>query len=215
VVFRTKCSSCHTFGKGEHVGPDLKGVTDRRSRQWLVPWIRSSARVIRTGDPTGVELFRRFREQRMPDHDLTDDEIGALLDYLEADGPEADAKKAIRRADQATEDDVKAGERLFFGRTKLSSGGLACAACHSVSVYSQLGGTFAPDLSRAFSSYYDTALDQMLKAAVPARGSRLHSTSVTNEESFAVRAFLRAVSTSQARSTGTLARNTTGQTTPP
>jgi hypothetical protein len=110
---------------------------------------------------------------------------------------------------------VKAGERLFFGRTTLSTGGLACAACHSVWAYAQLGGTFAPDLSRAFSSHYDTALDQMLKAAVPARGSRLHSRSVTNEESFAVRAFLRAVSSRQSRSTGTLAHNTTGQTTPP
>jgi cytochrome c2 len=27
-----KCSGCHTYGKGEKVGPDLKGVADRCSR---------------------------------------------------------------------------------------------------------------------------------------------------------------------------------------
>lgn len=194
ALFKTKCSSCHTFGKGARVGPDLKGVTQRRSRRWLVAWIKSSASVISTGDPTAVALFRQFRQQRMPDHDSSDAEIGALIDYLNADGPEADEEKAIRRADQASEEDVKIGERLFFGRAPLSDGGLACAACHNLSTYSGLGGTLAPDLSRAFLSYHDTALDRKLRTARLPSASSSHSTSVTEAESLALRAFLRAVS---------------------
>src|SRR5262245_19774725 len=72
TVFKTKCSSCHTFGKGDLVGPDLKGATDRHPRSWLIAWIRSSESVIRRGDRAGLALFRQYRQQRMPDHELSD-----------------------------------------------------------------------------------------------------------------------------------------------
>src|SRR5262245_66136275 len=89
TIFNTKCSSCHTFGKGVRVGPDLKHVTDRHPRPWLIAWIKSSATVIASGDPIAIALFRSFKEQRMPDHDLSDAQIGELLDFLAADGPDA------------------------------------------------------------------------------------------------------------------------------
>src|SRR4029450_2119355 len=34
-TFTRVCSACHTFGKGSLIGPDLKGVTNRRTRAWL------------------------------------------------------------------------------------------------------------------------------------------------------------------------------------
>jgi mono/diheme cytochrome c family protein len=208
-LFKTKCSSCHTFGKGERIGPDLKGVTERRSREWLIAWIRSSETVIRSGDPTAVALFREFRQQRMPEHPLSDVELGALVDYLAASGPEADEQKAIRRAHQASAEDVRLGERLFFGRAPLSGNGLACAACHALATRTGLGGTLAADLSTAFSRYHDTALDQMLTRAGPSRSPLLHSTSVTDQESLALRAFLRAVSlASQPGVSGVVPRDT-------
>src|SRR5216683_5702147 len=51
MIFRKRCTACHTFGKGIKVGPDLKGVTDRRNRDWLLKFIRSSSTVIQSGDP--------------------------------------------------------------------------------------------------------------------------------------------------------------------
>src|SRR5689334_5585847 len=59
TLFKTKCSSCHTFGKGDRVGPDLKGVTERHSREWLIPWIRSSETLIRRGDRAAIALFKK------------------------------------------------------------------------------------------------------------------------------------------------------------
>jgi hypothetical protein len=41
-LFSRQCSSCHTIGKGDLVGPDLNGVTGRRDRAWLARFIRSS-----------------------------------------------------------------------------------------------------------------------------------------------------------------------------
>ncbi len=38
------------------MGPDLKGVNDRRKRDWLVKFIHGSSIVIKSGDPTAVCL---------------------------------------------------------------------------------------------------------------------------------------------------------------
>ena len=141
----------------------------------------------------------------MPDHDLSDAEIGELVDYLGAGGPATDEQKALRRADAATGDDVKIGEQLFYGRAQLSEGGLACAACHSLSAHSRLGGTLAPDLSRAFTRYFDTALDRTLRTASRTTVSPLHARRVTEDESFALRAFLRVVSLGGRSAAGALA----------
>src|SRR5689334_22472700 len=66
-IFNQRCTSCHTFGKGVKVGPDLKGVNERRTRPWLLKFIRSSQGFIKEGDPIATGLFDQFRRQRMPD----------------------------------------------------------------------------------------------------------------------------------------------------
>src|SRR5262245_30101148 len=164
AVFTTRCSGCHTFGQGVRVGPDLKGATDRHPREWLIAWVRSSEKLIQSGDPAAAALFRQYKQLRMPDHaDLSDAEIGALIDYLAANGPEAERQAQIRPADAASPEDVKRGEQLFYGRAALASGDLACAACHALSREPLLGGTLAPDLTDVFRRYRDRALDQRLK----------------------------------------------------
>jgi mono/diheme cytochrome c family protein len=190
VLFKTKCSGCHTYGKGDHVGPDLKGATDRHSRPWLIAWIRSSERVIRDGDPDAVALFRKYGQQRMPDHELTDAQITALLDYLAAGGPAADERQRIRPAASATREEIALGQRLFFGQTRLASGGLACAGCHSIAKHGGIGGSLGADLSDVYARYLDWALDRKLRQAAS------HSAGVAEPESLALRAFLRTVSDS-------------------
>jgi len=36
ATFNGRCTACHTYGKGIKVGPDLKGVNQRRKREWLL-----------------------------------------------------------------------------------------------------------------------------------------------------------------------------------
>ena len=67
ATFSKRCTACHTYGKGIKVGPDLKGVTERRKRDWLLKFIHASSRVIKSGDATAVSLFAQFKQQRMPD----------------------------------------------------------------------------------------------------------------------------------------------------
>jgi mono/diheme cytochrome c family protein len=196
VVFKTKCASCHTFGNGDRVGPDLKGVTSRHPRAWLIAWIRSSETQIRLNDPVAVALFRKYEQQRMPDHELSDAQIGALLDYLEAGGPAVEKPRLALAAD-ANPDVVELGRRLFVGEARLAAGALACVFCHSLSRETRLGGTLAPDLSDVYTRYLDWALDRRLRRACLARATPASSSRVDDRESLALRAFLRRVATSR------------------
>src|ERR1051325_7313467 len=87
ALFSRKCSACHTYGNGDRPRPDLKGVTTRREREWLLSWIRSSQRLIDSGDPTANALYTKFKHERMPDQALAPDDIAALIDFLAAGGP--------------------------------------------------------------------------------------------------------------------------------
>ncbi len=53
---RKKCVACHTMGKGALVGPDLKGVTERRPREWLVQWIAAPDAMVAKKDPYAIKL---------------------------------------------------------------------------------------------------------------------------------------------------------------
>src|SRR5262249_54191159 len=48
AIFNRRCTACHTYGKGIKVGPDLKGVTERRKHDWLVKFIHASSSVIKS-----------------------------------------------------------------------------------------------------------------------------------------------------------------------
>lgn len=201
TLYTNKCTSCHTFGKGDRVGPDLKGVTDRHSRAWLLAWIRSSEKVIRSGDPAAVALFQKYRSERMPDHDLSDAQVGALIDYLAAGGPEADARRQVREANSATSEEVMQGRRLFYGQERLAGGALACASCHSLSKQRALGGSLAPDLTQAYTRFWDKALNlRLVRACMPGAGAPREQRRVTDKESLALRAFLRTVNLDELKS---------------
>jgi len=190
TTFARKCTSCHTFGKGILVGPDLKGVTDRHKREWLISWITSSETLIRTGDRQATALFAKFK-QRMPDQSLSAADIQALLDYFAADGPEADARKKERWADTATAAEIEAGRLLFTGERVLVNGGGSCSSCHRLGEAVAAGGTLGPDLSAAFARYQDKGLATLLtRGCFPRAISTSDAAIVTDDESFALRAFL-------------------------
>jgi len=192
ALFRARCSGCHTFGKGNVIGPDLKGVTNRRSRPWLTAWIKSSAALIRRGDPAAKALFLTFKQQRMPDQDLSDAQIETLLDLFEAGGPDAGQPRFTPAAD-ARPDDVDLGRSLFFGGRRLASGGVACVFCHTVSTDTSLGGSFAPDLAAVFTRYFDGELDRRLRRSCVLDPAAPRLSRVDDRESLALRAFLRSI----------------------
>jgi cytochrome c2 len=196
ATFTRKCASCHTVGHGVLVGPDLEGATERHTREWLIAWIGSSESLIRAGDPAATALFNRFKRQRMPDQSLTSGELSALVDYLASGGPDADALKRQRKVDTATPVEIEMGRSLFVGQRALANGGAACFACHRIGESAGAGGTLGPDLSSAYARYRDRGMTDLLASgcfprARPSLALAPVRASLTDDESFALKAFLR------------------------
>ena len=74
-VFNAKCSACHTIGGGRRVGPDLSGLTDRRSGEWINKFIISPQSVISGGDAVAKALLAEYSNIMMPDQALSDSEL--------------------------------------------------------------------------------------------------------------------------------------------
>lgn len=107
ALFRTTCAACHTMDQNL-VGPALKGVTERRETEWLYSFIRNSQAMIQDGDPLAVELFEKFNKVPMPPHNMTDDEIASILDYIEGASKEAEAAAA-----EAAANPIKRPEEFY------------------------------------------------------------------------------------------------------
>jgi len=191
ATFGKRCTACHTYGKGIKVGPDLKGVTQRRKREWLLKFIQGSSRVIKSGDPTALQLFAEFKQQRMPDwSDLSEKQVNDILDYIDIGGP--DIKPADERnAELASAAEIELGRRLFTGDERLRYGSLACSSCHSVHGIS-LGGRLGPDLTRTYYKFQDRALTEFLRhPCFQWKGAGDGTHYLSAKESFALKAFLR------------------------
>lgn len=166
ALFEQRCYSCHNVGDGNKIGPDLKGVTERRKKGWLQSFILSPATLNSQGDPTATELFKQFAPAIMPDQTLTPaqiDEILALIaDLSQKNQNFAPTGAALSRAVVAS--DVQAGHQLFTGSKALSNGGTACISCHSMKDIGALGGgMLGPDLTLANARYRDPELISILR----------------------------------------------------
>jgi len=197
AIFGKRCTACHTFGKGVKVGPDLKGVTDRRKREWLLKFVHASSLVIKSGDPIATQLFSEFKQQRMPDWtDLSDKQINDILDYLSIGGPDI---KPLDEHDAATATsaDIENGRKFFYGEAKFQFGAQACANCHAVQSGLR-GGNLGRNLNDAYFRFQDGALTLFLRQPCFQWDTGV-STDVylTPKESFAIKSFLRNVAVQQ------------------
>jgi protein SCO1 len=97
-VFQSRCSACHTIGKGDAVGPDLAGVTTRRERDWLIRYLKMPDQMLAENDPIAVALFAKYKNVPMPNLRLSDGEIAALLSFMEAQGGAAPPREGPEAA---------------------------------------------------------------------------------------------------------------------
>lgn len=101
-MFRSRCSVCHTIGKGDGLGPDLLDVVERRDRDWLVRWLKSPATLLEQKDPIALSLFENFGRLPMPDVKLTDFDIENLLRYMQEQSQQIKARAAARQLQQSS-----------------------------------------------------------------------------------------------------------------
>tara|TARA_B100001971_G_scaffold111191_1_gene102173 strand:- start:119638 stop:120051 length:414 start_codon:yes stop_codon:yes gene_type:complete len=92
--FTKNCATCHTIGGGDKIGPDLAGVTERRSEEWLIKYIQYPIGMMQGDeeeegyekpDPIAAALWETYKPQMMAEQALEEDQIKKLLTYLKTE----------------------------------------------------------------------------------------------------------------------------------
>jgi nitrite reductase (NO-forming) len=81
LAFESKCLACHTIGAGKKLGPDLAGVTKRRSNAWLARWLKEPEKMLQS-DADAKALLKEHNNIPMPNQSLSDAEIKQYIDYF-------------------------------------------------------------------------------------------------------------------------------------
>jgi mono/diheme cytochrome c family protein len=201
ALFQKDCSSCHTIGGGDRVGPDLKGVTDRSGVDAVRQFIAAPDKVIAAGDPKITALVKKFHGVKMPNFGLAADQVDALVAYLQAQsgGAKPGGAGGATTTPAAT-GDAAAGRKLFTGATTLAHGGPACISCHSIAGAGALGGgRVGPDLTKAFAKYGGTngVVSVLGTIAFPTMVPVYKGHALTRQEQANLAAFLQTTSAKQ------------------
>jgi cytochrome oxidase Cu insertion factor (SCO1/SenC/PrrC family)/cytochrome c2 len=85
ALFKKMCAPCHTIGVGDRVGPDLRGVTERREKPWLEEFIQNPSKMRAKKDPTALALAAEYPAVRMPAVGLAPADAADLISYLETE----------------------------------------------------------------------------------------------------------------------------------
>jgi mono/diheme cytochrome c family protein len=166
-IFDEKCQGCHTIGGGKTVGPDLKGVTDKRDRDWLIRFITSPEQLIEQGDLTAKQLVEEYG-MPMPDLGLSDDDAEEVLAYVEMQsGGEASSPSPEQNTDGTpvlSSGDAGKGKDIFTGSISLKNGGIACISCHNIGGVGAFGGgAMGGDLTEIYSALGESSLTPLLE----------------------------------------------------
>ncbi len=167
AIFEKTCYSCHSIGTGKKTGPDLKGVTGRRTKQWLHAFIASPSTMKGKGDVTAVGLFNEFAPTVMPDQALTPQQVDAILtmidDYTKSNKTFIPSGAGLKRP--VTKADIGRGLDYFTGARSLRNGGPPCISCHSIEGLGVFGGgSLGPDLTQVNIRFRDPELIVSLRS---------------------------------------------------
>jgi len=205
VLFNQVCVACHTIGGGKLIGPDLANVQQRRPREWLLRFIKSSKSVIDSGDPYAVARFEEFNNIPMPDNNFSDAQIMNILGYIAANSPGGGVDDKTAQGDAepdlfsqpATEENVRSGEALFVGTKRLANRGPTCISCHNIKYDGAMsGGGLAKDLTDSHSRLSGAGVTGMIRSSpYPVMKQAFEDTPITDQELFDLTAFLAHVDT--------------------
>ncbi len=98
-LFQTHCTACHSLDS-RLVGPALKGVTDRRSKDWIKQFVKNSTEFIKK-DADAKKIFEEFKIPMTSfEGTLSDSDIDNIIAFLE----KGEVKKTENAAPPAGQD---------------------------------------------------------------------------------------------------------------
>ena len=82
-LFKANCTSCHKLNK-KLIGPALSEVTEKRTNEWLIAWIRDNATLRASGDKDAIAIYEEYNGSVMNTFpQFTDEDINNILAYIE------------------------------------------------------------------------------------------------------------------------------------
>jgi cytochrome c2 len=141
-------------GGGRLTGPDLKNVTQRKDRDWIIEFLQSPQAMMDRGDAYALKLKEEARDVVMPTiNGMSPARAELLLSMIEAESKLPKSQfTGLQISDRPfTPQDIALGRDIFTGRKKLANGGPACISCHTLNQAAAFGGgRLGPDLSKVY-----------------------------------------------------------------
>ncbi|HRI22455.1 MAG TPA: PQQ-dependent sugar dehydrogenase [Panacibacter sp.] len=79
--FNQYCSGCHNF-RQDAIGPQLSGITTRKSVDWLEHFIKNPQQIISSGDAHAQEVFKKYKVP-MPSFDMLNEaQLNGIIAFL-------------------------------------------------------------------------------------------------------------------------------------
>jgi mono/diheme cytochrome c family protein len=82
TLFSNNCEPCHSPGGDIIVGPGLKGILERRSVDWLIPWVQNSQKVILSSKPYALKVHKPYGQLAKHQFQLTSNQVKSILFYV-------------------------------------------------------------------------------------------------------------------------------------
>ncbi len=79
-LFKTNCSACHKIDK-RFIGPSPKGVTQRRSPEWIMNMILEPQMMVEQ-DRCAKDLLVEFNGAAMANQNMTEEQARDILEYF-------------------------------------------------------------------------------------------------------------------------------------
>ena len=80
AIYDMKCSACHKLTDMRVVGPGWKGVTDRRTPEWIMN-MTLNVDVMLEKDPAAQAMLKECLV-RMPNQNLTEEDSRSILEFM-------------------------------------------------------------------------------------------------------------------------------------
>ncbi len=79
AVYDLKCASCHKLTDEKLVGPGWKGVTDRRTPEWIMNFVTNTEEMLEKNQE--AKNLYEICLVKMPNQNLSDDDARAIVEF--------------------------------------------------------------------------------------------------------------------------------------